>query len=93
MNKIPGMSKKNGSLTVPTKDLDMVMIESLESYLIKSYETSLEVNKTKTVVTAEISEFTRNLVIEINIYMTVFICFSGIVGNMLSLKGIVRLRI
>ena len=87
MNKMSSMSKKNGSIVLPTKDLDMVMIESLESYLIKSYEISLEINKTKVSVQPEISDFTRNLVIEINIYMTVFICFSGIVGNMLSLKG------
>lgn len=82
------MSKKNGSLAGPNKDFDMVMIESLESYLIKSYEISLEINKTKNSAPPEISDFTRNLVIEMNIYLTVFICFSGIVGNMLSLKGL-----
>jgi len=61
MNKMAVMSKKNGSLAGPNKDFDMVMIESLESYLIKSYEISLEINKTKNSAPPEISDFTRNL--------------------------------
>lgn len=74
-----------------SKDIDTMMIESLESYLIKNYDTNLEINKTTTTrqpiyTNTEISNYTRDLVIEINIYMTVFICLSGIVGNLLSLK-------
>jgi hypothetical protein len=82
------MSIKYNNLS---KDIDTMMIESLESYLIKNYDTNLEINKTTTTrqpfyTNTEISNYTRDLVIEINIYMTVFICLSGIVGNLLSLK-------
>lgn len=82
MNKMTTNRVKNYSLT-PAKDLDTMMIESLENYLLKSFD-----NKTtKTTHSGhEVSDYTRNIIIEFNIYMTVFICFSGIVGNLLSLK-------
>ena len=79
--------------TTSSKDLDTMMIESLESYLIKNYDSNHESNNNKTTTSpsfiytnTDISNYTRDLIIEINIYMTVFICLSGIVGNLLSLK-------